>query len=142
MDIFLILGDQLFPAKHLTPFKRMSVFMAEDMHLCDRYKFHKHKLVFFLSAMRHYRKSLEEKGFKVNYHTLEEGHTTNYIDKLEKFLTKNDTTQLHSFEVENHFMVKLIQDYCNSAKIEWIQHPSPMFSCSKEKFNSLSLIHI
>lgn len=69
-EALIILGDQLFPVKFYHPYKRSLVFMAEDLGLCTHYKYHKHKITFFLSAMRTYGDELRNAGHKLHYHEL------------------------------------------------------------------------
>ena len=45
---FIILGNQLFPLDYIKKYKSCHFFMAEDFELCTYFKFHKHKLIFFL----------------------------------------------------------------------------------------------
>ena len=60
MKLFFILGNQLFPIKHLNSFKNdHSFFMAEDYQLCTYEKHHKLKILLFLSAMRSYAENLK-----------------------------------------------------------------------------------
>ncbi|WP_440955446.1 cryptochrome/photolyase family protein [Methanosarcina sp. Mfa9] len=66
----LVPGNCLFPStERLKPDEKTLFFMAEDPGLCTRYAFHKHKLVFVLSAMRSYRDWLAEK-YDVLYYPL------------------------------------------------------------------------
>ena len=57
-EAFIVLGNQLFPLNHIQDFKSCHFFMAEDYDLCTYFKFHKHKLIFYLSAMREYKDAL------------------------------------------------------------------------------------
>ena len=52
--VFLILGNQLFPHKHLRKYKDSTIFMCESFDLCTFQKHHKLKLILFLSSMRSY----------------------------------------------------------------------------------------
>ena len=48
MKLFFILGNQLFPLKHLNDFKNdHTFFMAEDYELCTYEKHHKLKILLF-----------------------------------------------------------------------------------------------
>ena len=64
----LILGNQLFDPKLIKAFvnkkEQISVFMREDQELCTYYKFHKHKIIFFLAAMRTYAEELKKINLK------------------------------------------------------------------------------
>jgi deoxyribodipyrimidine photolyase-related protein len=69
-----------------------TVFMCETRQECTYVKHHKKKLVFILSAMRHFAKELEDKGFRIIYVKLDDPLNTgtlegeiNRIINLEKF---------------------------------------------------------
>ena len=60
-SLFLILGNQLFPYKHLSKYKDSTIFMCESFDLCTFQKHHKLKLILFLSSMRSYADQLKKK---------------------------------------------------------------------------------
>ena len=64
-SLFLILGNQLFPQKHLRKYKDSTIFMCESFDLCTFQKHHKLKLILFLSSMRSYADELKKNKFKV-----------------------------------------------------------------------------
>ena len=67
MKLFFILGNQLFPLKHLNDFKNdHTFFMAEDYELCTYEKHHKLKILLFLSAMRSHSDYLKKINLKLN----------------------------------------------------------------------------
>ena len=72
--LLLILGNQLFDPAVIVQFGKKNpitnIFMREDNELCTYYRFHKHKIIFFLSAMRTYKEELEKKSFQVHYEEL------------------------------------------------------------------------
>ena len=80
--MFIILGNQLFPHRHLPPPGETPVFMAEDVGLCTYEKHHKQKIVLFLAAMRAYADELRDAGYEVHYVTLETTDTRPYTSKL------------------------------------------------------------
>ena len=63
----MLFGDQLFAFKYLKCVRRSLFFMAEDEAMCTRLPYHKHKLLFMLSAMRHYAAALRRSGLTLNY---------------------------------------------------------------------------
>ena len=68
--LVIILGDQLTTKlSALAEFKKDEdeILMMEVWDESSYVKHHKKKLVFILSAMRHFAKSLTGEGFKVNY---------------------------------------------------------------------------
>ena len=71
--LILILGDQLDPKsavlKGIDP-ERDLVWMAEVREESERVWSHRARIVLFLSAMRHFRAELEERGIAVRYRAL------------------------------------------------------------------------
>lgn len=132
---WLILGNQLFP-NHLRQNAAPSlVFMAEDLELCTHFKYHKHKIILFLGAMRRYKLSLEELGSKVSYHFLtpKNSHLT-YEDKLATFLKDNKIQKLICYEVEDKFMEKRLFALCKKMLVVFEIRESPMFLTPRDEF--------
>ena len=132
---WLILGNQLFP-NHLNKKQAPTlVFMAEDYELCTHFKYHKHKILLFLVAMRRYAKELEALGSEVHYETLTaKNKALSYEDKLAQFVTKHRVTQLLGYEIEDKFMEARLVAWCKKNKVELALQPSPMFLTSREEF--------
>ena len=95
MNAFVILGNQLFDSNLLVekiPNKKNTIiFMREDMELCTYFRFHKHKIIFFLSAMRSFANNLVKQGYKVHYEKLTDTRTETYEERLALFIKKNNT---------------------------------------------------
>ena len=73
-NLVLVLGDQLDPrSSALTDFDSAAdvVWMAEVEDESTHVWCHKLRIACFLSAMRHYRDGLRDRGFRVRYHELE-----------------------------------------------------------------------
>ena len=135
-SMLLILGNQLFPLKHLKSFKDMPIFMAEDYGLCTFQKHHKLKLILFLSSMRSYADELKKNKFKINYYDLNKDFKVSYEKKLEKFISKNKINELISFEIEDKFFEKKISLLTKKLKINWKIISSPMFLNSRDEFKN------
>ncbi|HMQ10450.1 MAG TPA: cryptochrome/photolyase family protein [Oligoflexia bacterium] len=136
--VFVILGNQLFPEQYIEPYKEYQFYMAEDYGLCTYVKHHKKKLVLFLAAMRGYYDRLKRLGYQVSYcHLQKDGQS--YEERLLKHFP--NLKQIISFEIEDKFFEKRITQLCQLKSIDWQQLPSPMFSCSRDKFSSYLLRH-
>ena len=135
-SLFLILGNQLFPQKHLSKHKDSTFFMCESFDLCTFQKHHKLKLILFLSSMRSYADELKKNKFKVNYIDLDKDFKISYEKKLENFIKKNKYKELISFEIEDKFFEKKIITLCKKNKIKLTFIKSPMFLNSREEFKS------
>ena len=127
-EAFIVLGNQLFPLNHIQDFKSCHFFMAEDYDLCTYFKFHKHKLIFYLSAMREYKDALIKNKYKCTYCKLD-GQKINhkYEDKLELFINKNKIKKLKIFEIPDSFFRNRIVNFCKKKNIDLEIIQSPMF---------------
>ena len=127
-EAFIVLGNQLFPLSHIQDFKSCHFFMAEDYDLCTYFKFHKHKLIFYLSAMREYKDALIKNKYKCTYCKLD-GQKINhkYEDKLELFINKNKIKKLKIFEIPDSFFRNRIVNFCKKKNIDLEIIQSPMF---------------
>jgi deoxyribodipyrimidine photolyase-related protein len=131
---FLILGNQLFPPQ-LIPNTDL-IYMAEDYGLCTHFRFHKHKLVLFLSAMRHYRDDLKkEQRTGITYRQLSKKnlHET-YEAHLGEWISEKGVGELHLWEVEDKFMERRIFALASKIGLTVIIHPSPGFLCGRVEF--------
>jgi deoxyribodipyrimidine photolyase-related protein len=132
----LILGNQLFnPLIIRRDIKADNVIIIEDQGLCTHFKYHKHKIVFFLAAMREFRDELRQNEFNVFYNKLDENINSSYEDKLLKIITVQKIKVLAVYEIEDKFFENRIIDFCQRNNIQLQVLQSPMFLCSRERFN-------
>ena len=136
MKLFFILGNQLFPLKFLSRFKKDHVFfIAEDNDLCTYEKHHKQKILLFLSSMRSYADKLKKNKYKLDYLNIEDkDFKDNYFKKLKKIITEKKITQITSFEVEDKTFEKKISQFLLKEKIPWNIIQTPMFLNSRNEF--------
>ena len=132
---FIILGNQLFSPRYLEPFKQNFFFMAEDYSLCTYYSHHKHKIIFFLSAMRSFRDELEKNGFKIEYkNAFEKDFKHTYESKLKKFIVSKKLKSISFFEIEDKSFEKKITNFLEDIGIEFHCHQTPMFLSDRNSF--------
>lgn len=131
MQLLIILGDQLFPIKHYSYYADAHVFMKEDAELCTHFKYHKHKIIFFLASMRRYAEELKQEGHKVIYKFIEDG---SYLENLAATVKKLKIKEILVPEIQDKFFERTITDFCidHDLKLEFIE--SPMFLTSREIF--------
>ena len=136
MKLFFILGNQLFPSKYLDRFKKDHLFfMAEDYQLCTYEKHHKQKILLFLSSMRSHADSLKRDKFKLEYIKIEDKEfKDDYLKKLKKVISSKKIKEISSFEVEDKFFEKKINQFLKKEKIKWNVVQTPMFLNSREEF--------
>ncbi len=135
-DLWLVLGNQLFCEKKTRAIPACPVFMAESQDLCTHFKYHKHKIILFLSSMRSYAEALQERGLAVHYCRIEEDPESSFLDKLRGYLKKHPTDRLHVFEIEDKFFEKALSDFCRKHSIELIVHASSFFLTPRSEFKS------
>jgi deoxyribodipyrimidine photolyase-related protein len=91
-NLIHILGDQLsFSISSLKGLSKHQdiILLAEVMEETKYAPHHKKKLIFILSAMRHFAESLKAKGFKVEYVKLDDNKNTgSLISELKRFSEK------------------------------------------------------
>ena len=135
-DLFLVFGSHLFDPSYLKPFKQnCRVYLAEDEGLCTHYRYHKHKLIFFLAAMRHYRKELEDAGFEVSYDELpQRKENEDFCEAVRQQIIQNGSQKLYSYRIEDKFMREAVSALCESLSIEFEQVESPFFLTSEAQF--------
>ena len=136
-NTLVILGNQLFPIKHIRAIKPKYIYMREDYGLCTFQRHHKHKITLFLSSMRSYRDELIKQEYNVHYEYLSDEKSDTYIASLSKFLIKNKEKNVSFFEIEDKWFEKEIKKLKDS-KIEVNFIKSPMFLTGREEFSKLS----
>jgi len=113
MKLFLVLGDNLFPSHP----KADKYVMIEDESLCTHFKYHKHKLVFYLAAMRAHGEAIG-----AEYHTMGKP----FFDVLK---TSMKGYEVHTYYVEDKFFRDQLESFCDV-----VYHPSPKFLCTIDDF--------
>lgn len=132
----LILGDSLFPDHDvLEPDENTLFFMAEDGGLCTHFKYHKQKLVLFLSAMRSHAEEISSK-YKLEYRKLSADKLEeSYEEKLDTLLKQYSAIhELVAYSIEDHFFERRIKDWCSENDIKLIEKETPKFLFSRQDF--------
>lgn len=137
MDILLVLGNQLFNPEllqhHGVQANQTLVFMREDRELCTHFRYHQHKIILFLAAMREYAKELEGFAFTVHYEKLGQDQRT-YDEALAEFVLRHKVTRVFCYEIEDKFFEKRIQSLLKKADVSLHCLDSPMFLTSRALF--------
>ena len=113
----------------------MPVFMAEDRGFCERFRYHQHKLILVLSAMRHHRDRLQQQGVEVDYHAVTDSDgAETYEDRLLQSVQDNQVTTLHTYELDDHDTEAWLNEFCDRHQLQLVIHQSPLFLTSREEF--------
>jgi deoxyribodipyrimidine photolyase-related protein len=134
MQLFLLLGNQLFAPKYLNDFKDHIFYMAEDYDLCTFEKHHKHKILLFLSSMRSFRDELKSKNFNLIYKDVNKDFKLSYEKKLEKIIKEKNIKEISFFEIEDKFFEKKIINFCKKNSLKINQIKTPMFLINRDEF--------
>ena len=134
----IVLGDQLFPLEKLKEFQRTPIFMAEDLELCTHFKYHKHKIIFFLACMRTYADELRSSGFLVSYSSLAK---TSFAQRLTQFLNDKKIKEVFIHEVNDKFFETELLNLFESLGIKVHYLSNPMFLSSRENFKNYLKFH-
>ena len=109
--------------------------MAEDYQLCTYEKHHKNKILLFLSSMRSHAETLKKDKFKLEYFKIEDkAFKDDYLKKLKKTINSKKINEISSFEVEDKFFEKKIDQFTKKEKIKWNIVQTPMFLNSRDDF--------
>ena len=136
MKLFIILGNQLFNPKYLSPYKDHLFFMAEDYNLCTFEKHHKLKILLYLSSMRSFKDELKSKNFNISYKDVNKDFKLSYEKKLEKMIKEKKIKEVSFFEIEDKFFEKRILVLTKKHSIKINQIKSPMFLMDREEFKN------
>ena len=132
----IILGNCLFPNHDsLTPDIHTLFFMAEDKGLCTHFKYHQHKLVLFLSAMRSHADDIRKK-YDLHYKKIEDGFDSTFFEELSKVIEQHSINELITYEVEDHFFEKATKEFCDNHGVTLKIVDSPGFLNTKEDFRN------
>ena len=108
--------------------------MAEDKGLCTHFKYHKHKLVLFLSAMRSHADEIR-KNHDIKYTQLDDkDNQGKYVKNLEKVLKQHGIKEIVTYKIEDKFFKQEIEDFSKSMSIQQEQKDSPGFMNSPDDF--------
>jgi deoxyribodipyrimidine photolyase-related protein len=111
------------------------VLMCEVMEENTHVKHHKQKIIFILSAMRHFAYELSKKGIKVHYVTLDQQDNTHTLDgEVTRAINMYQPSQLVLTEPSEYRMMEKVLRWKNDEKIEIIIKKDNRFLCDLSDF--------
>ncbi|MCM1983114.1 cryptochrome/photolyase family protein [Lyngbya confervoides] len=133
--MIVLLGNMLFPRHEALPLAEHDIFMAEDAQFCRRIRYHKHKIILVLSAMRHHRDCLRSQGHVVHYWEIDEtSPALSYEEKLSRTLAEHPSEAIHTYVVEDHAVRSRLEAFCNREGLRLMTHESPLFLTTQAQF--------
>lgn len=134
--LLLILGHCLFPDHgRLRPTADDVFFMAEDYGLCTHFRYHKQKLVLFLSAMRSHADTLVPKWNLIYWKLTAENRWMSYEAKLLASLVANpEIREVVTYIIEDAFFDMRIRAFCEQHNLKLTIVESPAFVATQADF--------
>ncbi len=102
----------------------MPIFMAEDMGLCTRFRYHRHKLLLILSAMRSHYDFLQGRH-TVYYYQIDDKRS--YFEKLRDAVQKSGAEALSAYEPDNFWLQARLEEYADRLGVPLYFRPSKSF---------------
>ncbi|WP_407282651.1 cryptochrome/photolyase family protein [Methanolobus sp. WCC1] len=134
--LILVPGNCLFyNLEQLEPDNNTLFFMAEDLAFCNRFRYHKHKLILLLSSMRSYRDWLAEKNDLV-YYEIVKSQDVEYLEKLRVVLEETGIKDIITYDFESIGLKNVITNFCRNNRINLHIVDSPGFMTTIKEFNS------
>ncbi len=142
-NLLLILGDQL--NRQMSSLKRLDVdadvvWMAEVNNEATKVWCHKSRLVFFFSAMRHFRDTLSAEGIQVQYHQLTEDPNqdcgASFTELLGRTLQEQPFAKVIVTEPGDWFVRQEIIDACQSHRVPLEIKRDDDFYCDGPSFEN------
>ena len=134
-DLTVILGNQLVKPSLIPDMIRYPVFMCESDDLCTHYRYHKLKILFFLTAMREYADELRAEQITCHYYPLHSVDKQRFCDVLFDFCTRHKVKVIHMITIEDHFFKKELTSTCQLYNITLKEYPSPLFLTTIDDFS-------
>jgi deoxyribodipyrimidine photolyase-related protein len=135
--LLLVLGDQLDHQSALLDGAdptHDTIWMAEVDEESTKVWSHKARIVLFLSAMRHFRREMEERGFSVQYTELEAPAAKDFGSVLFDDLKKLKPNEVCVVQPGEHGVLTSLRATTEKAGVRLTVLPDRHFLCSPEEF--------
>ena len=132
MRAHIILGNQLFKNHPALNFpKNEPIILIESIKSSNKYHYHKLKLVFVFSSMRHFASDLEKKGHKVIY--IKQSKNS-IIENLENILKEKKIDHLSYMLPADRSPRDKLVNLATKLNIQTTVHPNMLHITSEEEF--------
>lgn len=137
-----ILGDQLsHNISSLDGFSKDEdiILMTEVMEESTYVPHHKKKLVFILSAMRHFAEELQEEGYKIEYVKLDDkDNSGSFTNEIERFSKKYNTKKVIITEPSEYRVLEDIRSWSDKLSCNVEIKKDDRFISDKEEFTKFA----
>jgi deoxyribodipyrimidine photolyase-related protein len=135
-ELVLVLGDQLHPANLALEDLRKDhvvVLMIETVGEATRAWSHKQRIAVFLSAMRHYARDLEARGWQVDYQPLAAGHAS-LAAGLADAIGRHRPARVSVVEAGEWRVQQDVESACERANVPLRRVEDSHFYCDRDAF--------
>lgn len=139
-SLCLILGDHL--SESISSLRRHNI-MLDTVLICEvleefsYVKYHKKKIAFILSAMRHFAQQLEQKGYRVKYIKLNDPDNTGVLkNEVRKYITQYQFSRIIITHPSEYYVLENIKTWSRSLNIPVEIREDDRFLCSISEFIS------
>ncbi|MEM9069107.1 MAG: cryptochrome/photolyase family protein [Myxococcota bacterium] len=137
-NLFVVLGDQLDAASQalaeLDP-RRDAVLMMEVDEEATYVKQHKHRLVLFFAAMRHFRDALRDAGWTVHYTEVDDRlNRGSFARELPRWIGKLRPSAVRVRQPGDHRVLRSLEEACASRKVPLEVVEDDHFLCPLDAF--------
>lgn len=138
--ICFILGDQLNETlaaiQAINPVEDL-IFLCEVAEETRYVPHHPKKIAFLFSAMRHFARQLESKGYRLRYTTLDDpANRGHLVDELLRVAAEERATAIHVTEPGEWRVLQMFQDLQANQTIPLTIHPDNRFLCPIPAFKA------
>lgn len=138
-NLHLILGDQLSASiSSLQGYNPTvdTILMCEVYDEATYVKHHKKKIAFLFSAMRHFARELQQKGFQVQYVNIDEKENSGtFRGEVKRALKQNNYERIIVTFPGEYRVLQDMWEWQNEFKIPVEIRPDDRFLCSLEEFS-------
>ena len=127
-EISIILPNQLHENNQFLK-KEFPIYLIEEYLFFKQFNFHKQKLMFHRSSMKHYENYLIKIGYNVRY--IESKDKSSEIKNFIRNLSKEIET-IHTIDPDDYLIEKRLKKECQKRSIKIIFYDNPSFINTKE----------
>ncbi|MCP8351818.1 cryptochrome/photolyase family protein [Candidatus Synchoanobacter obligatus] len=111
------------------------VLMCESLEELSYVKHHQKKLVFLLSAMRHFGESLIDSGYSLHYIKLDDqDHLGSYLKHIQKLLQVHDIQAVRIMQPSDYVQQQMVEVWEKVLGVPIEQIDDNRFLCSRDEF--------
>ncbi|MGV6817568.1 MAG: cryptochrome/photolyase family protein [Thiotrichales bacterium] len=135
--LLVVLGDQLNIDSPLFDNQSKAtdlVWMAEVEQESRKVWSHKARIALFLSAMRHFARTLKQKGWRVDYYQLDNHEFPNFQAALKETVDRDQPDVIKLVHPGEYDVLEIFKNTCNELNVYLEILEDPSFIISREEF--------